>query len=596
MGKVFKRVHHTLNTWIEFIDKSHLEWLGIFIIGILIAPILYLGQGCVFEFHDQLDETILPYVFAARYPGAEIYEQMMNGIPAEGLKPSAVLFVPLYRILPVLNAFVLQYAVILVSAFYGMYACVKRLGKSSIIAVVSAALFCLIPFRPVYGLSVMGLPLLLISILKLRDAAKQRQQEKTEERRAVSRGYKAKVILSIAGICYFALTTNLVLIGYVALAVIAVFYIFELLSYRKSDTALLAAGGILLLIYGAVNFDLIKQLFVSAQFVSHREEYVIYGNNFRNGFGTLLNTGFFHAYSYHKYMWIPIGIAALLLLIGRKKQQENKYFLKCMGILAVCIFLLMILSSFFAGEWVAAVKNHAGGMLKSFQFERFYWALPAAWHLLFGVAIAAIFRCIQKKSIFMAVIVAAVLYLPTVLYVAKDSIFYQNYQLFRGSGAGYMTWEKLYSEDVMRDIEEHIGRDMSDYRVASLGMCPVVSLMHGFYTIDGYSNNYPLTYKHEFREILEGEMQRNESIETYFDTWGSRCYLFYSQWGTYYKIEKSADAQIDELHLDFDKMREMGCEYLFSAGEILCAEDLGIELEGVFESETSWWKIWVYRL
>ncbi len=584
MKAVGKQIHSRLNTWIDFLDKCHLEWLGILFIGILAAPIVYLGQGCVFEFHDQLDETILSYVFAARYPGAEIYEQMMNGLPAEGLKPSAALFVLLYRLFPVFYAFLLQYVIVLCSAFYGMYACVRRLGSSNIIAFLCAAAFCMLPFRPIYGLSVMGVPLLLACILNLGEA--KGQEKKT-----------FFYLINLAGIAYFALTTNLVLIGYVVLTVIAVFYVVQLVFYRKHDKVLLLSGGMLLLIYGILNFDLVKQLFTSASFVSHREEYVIYGNSFWNNFMDMLKTGTFHAYSYHKYMWLPVAIAMIVLFVLKKRQKDRDVLLKYMAVTAAWILAFMVLYAFFASDMVANFKNQMGGMIKSFQFERFCWALPAAWHLLFGLALAAIWKCIKEKSSLLAAAVIAILYLPTLLYVTKDSIFWQNVnQMNNGNRTGYMTWESIYAEDVMSNIEKQIGRDMTEYRVASLGMCPVVSLMHGFYTIDGYSNNYPLEYKQEFRKILEGEMQRNDSIEAYFNTWGSRCYLFYSQWGTYYKLAKTANAQIDELHLDIEQMKEMGCEYLFSAAEITCYEELGMTPEGVFESESSWWKIWVYHL
>ena len=123
-----------MNKWLKDIDTKHLEWFGIVLIMILMAPIIYLGEGCMFDFHDQLDETILSYVFAARYPGVDIYEQMMHGVPIEGLKPSAVLFVLLYYIFPVLTAFKLQYMVVISVAFYGMYGCVKKYTDSSIVA------------------------------------------------------------------------------------------------------------------------------------------------------------------------------------------------------------------------------------------------------------------------------------------------------------------------------------------------------------------------------------------------------------------------------------------------------------------------------
>ena len=54
----------------------------------------------------------------------------------------------------------------------------------------------------------------------------------------------------------------------------------------------------------------------------------------------------------------------------------------------------------------------------------------------------------------------------------------------------------------MQEIDDAIGRDKSTYRVAHLGISPAPALMHGFYTVDGYSNNYPLEYKHRFREVI----------------------------------------------------------------------------------------------
>ena len=58
MAKI-KRIHKKINEFISFCDKSKLEWLGVLLIGVLMAPIIYLGKGCIFEFHDQMDETIL---------------------------------------------------------------------------------------------------------------------------------------------------------------------------------------------------------------------------------------------------------------------------------------------------------------------------------------------------------------------------------------------------------------------------------------------------------------------------------------------------------------------------------------------------------
>lgn len=170
-------------------------------------------------------------------------------------------------------------------------------------------------------------------------------------------------------------------------------------------------------------------------------------------------------------------------------------------------------------------------------------------------------------------------------------------QINNGSGiTGYISWESWFSEDLMQEIDDAIGRDKSTYRVAHLGISPAPALMHGFYTVDGYSNNYPLEYKHRFREVIAPEIEKNEEVRVYFDTWGNRCYLFNSITGNYMRLQKGNTLVYEGLEFDMEALRELGCEYLFSGAEIGDADRMGMELVGYFETEDSYWGIWVYRL
>lgn len=575
---------------LEKLDSKQLGWLGIPLIVILMVPILYLGEACVFDFYDQLDETILSYVFAARYPGVDVYEQMMSGVPAEGLKPSAIFFVLFYRILPVLPAFMLQYAVVITSAFYGMYGCVKKYTDSSIVAFLCGTAFAMLPSRPVYGLSVVGVPLCIWCLLVLKE-----RMSKTKD----TGRFKeiCRILLPIMGIVFFALTSHLVLVGYALIIVLAMVWLIRFIVERKNEKHILCTVFILGIVYGLTNLDLILQLFAKTAYTSHREESIDLGVSFWDSvFKMLIEGGSMHTRSYHIFIYLPFIIATIILVL-REKDEENKKYAKY--IIATLIFMVIniVQYSILRSEAVSEIKQQMSGMIKSFQFERFCWLMPAAWYILLGLSLATIWKNIEKKNHILALSVVVLLYMPTIFYIVRNSTFYQNInQICQENESGNMSWENLYSEDVMEEIELHIGRDMSEYRVASLGMCPVVPLMHGFYTIDGYSNNYPLEYKLEFREIIEEDISLNYSIKEYYDYWGSRAYLFHSEWGTYYLFSKKANAKVENLHINFDKMREMDCEYLFSAVEITDAEDYGLELEGSFESDSSWWKVWVYKL
>ena len=128
MNKVIKKI----NDAVVQMDRFPLWVMFPILLAAVMAPILFLGEGSVFDYHDQWDETMMNTVFSARHlgDGMRIWPEMMGGINATGLQPAAVLFVPLYRLLPTFWAFVVQYVIAFTAGFFGMYLCVKELTES----------------------------------------------------------------------------------------------------------------------------------------------------------------------------------------------------------------------------------------------------------------------------------------------------------------------------------------------------------------------------------------------------------------------------------------------------------------------------------
>lgn len=304
---------------------------------------------------------------------------------------------------------------------------------------------------------------------------------------------------------------------------------------------------------------------------------------------------------------------------GKMTVKERKsYWIAVMLLLG--LFGIAVLYGFLKSDIVANWKNSMHGFLRYFQFERFYWLYPTGWYLEFAIVCSIwwrelkqedikgkdieskqkayyyLFRLSQLPSIKLLVLI--VVLIPTLLLIKVNCNFYMNInQINNGSEiTGYISWESYYAEDLMEQLEETIGKEMSTYRIAHLGISPAPSLMHGFYTVDGYSNNYPLAYKQAFRQVIEKELDKNEEVKVYFDTWGSRCYLFNSQTGNYYMLSKRSDITYKNLEFDMEALRKLGCEYLFSGGEIIDAEDMGLEFLGYFDTEKSYWGIWLYYL
>lgn len=584
MGLKNRKLLGQLNKLILFLDKLPLWWSGLVLLVITFLPYFILGEGSVVEIHDQLDETIMTYVLHARHlgEGLRVFPEMLGGVPTGGMQPSAPLFIPLYSFLPALTAFLVQYAIVFLAGFFGMYASVKELTGSSIIGTVSAGCFSLLPIQPIYGLSVLGVPLLLYAFLCL-------FQKKHE-------------ILSYILVVFFGLTTHLVLIGYVVLS----FWLLALMveGIRKRQKGGLIGGFLLLLgIYLVENRSLFIQLVLgNGDYISHREEQINYAQPFWESAKDLFLNSAQHAPSLHTYLILPI---LLLLVAGaviyRKRQHRQGRGWHCyLGALAGLALLIgiAILYGICKTQWVADMKNSMSGFLRYFQLERYYWLYPAGWYLELALVFGAWWKGERCGAPLVKLLLLFLILMPTLNEIKLSSHFYRNVnQMNNGSGVtGYITWESYYGEDLMEELEQAIGRDMSTYKIGHVGISPAPSLMHGFYTVDGYSNNYSLDYKHRFRRVIAQELAKSEQTRLYFDQWGSRCYLFNGATGSYWNVSKRDGVIYENLEFDMEALESLGCDYLFSGGEIANARELGLDFMGYFEKENSYWGIWLYRL
>ncbi len=565
------------------IDQMPLWWLGILIAVVFFLPYVILGNGCVFEINDQLDESIMNYILPIRHfgDGSNVYPEMLNGVNASGMQPSAILFLPLYSLFPVRIAFLTQYIICFLLAFLGMYLLVKESTESSILAVIAGSCFCVLPLYSIYGLSEFGIPLVAYAFLCL---------------------WKRKnIVLALLLTLLFGLTSHLVYTGYVVLGLWLLALVIVVLQKRENKWPIVGFAG-LLAIYVGVNWSLILEILIGdSSYVSHREEMVSSAMPFFETFWSLFRNSAQHAPSLHKYLILPIVV---FLLLGAliKKEETDRTIYKA----AVINFLFLIgIALFYAFCYMTVIvdwKNSVTDFLHYFQIQRVYWLYPAGWYYEFVLAAAVLWRTkvsyVGSRMLSGKLVIFLICLLPTLQLLKVNSGMYLNVnQINNGSQiTGYISWESWFAEDLMQEIDDAIGQDKSTYRVAHLGVSPAPALMHGFYTVDGYSNNYPLEYKHRFRKVIAAELEKNEEVRVYFDRWGNRCYLLNSITGNYMELQKGNTLVYEGLEFDMKALRELGCEYLFSGAEIGDAERMGLKLMGYYETEKSYWGIWLYRL
>ncbi len=559
---------------------------GILIVLLSFLPYLILGTDSIVPYYDQLDGEVLSYLFRAKYlfQGGGVIPEFLSGAAKTSLTPPAPLAVLLFNVFSPFWAYLILQFAGQITAYIGMYLAAKRITKEPLIAVACALLFAFLPFRPVYGLTQFGMPLLIWSVYNL-----------------YKKEYQA---ISLACIALYTALSSLVLAGFGILLVWAVFLVILVFRKKLKDHGLLIAGFLLMfIIYILENAGLLIQVMGgSGDFISHKADYVISASSF---FSYVLNSFLYnsqHSEDYHLGILIACVITLIAGLVKRKnaKAGEKRKYERIAWFMGF-LFVLYLISGIWRCEPVVAIRSQMGS-LGTFQLERLLWMTPAVWYLLLACVLDYwLDRGIQKKVRFVSFICLGLLYLATGLIILKNSLVKPVVQKVLNPSYPAISWSDYYADGVMEQVEEFIAAKTNmvqqEYRVVSLGIDPAASLYHGFYTVDGYSNNYSLDYKNRFRQVIAPELDKSPYLEDYYDNWGNRCYLFSSEAPGYFTIEKGT-FWYQDLQIDTAALSELSCRYILSAAYIVNSEELGLVLlrEEPFETDTSYYQVFLYEV
>lgn len=602
---------------------------GLLLSCLFMVPFLLLGTGSIVTYHDQLDGELFSYLLTAKYlfTDIRIYPEIMNGLPAAGAVPPAPLFVLLYVFFEPFTAFMLSQWIICIVGFCGMYFLLLKLTKQKFISFSVAVIFMLLPFYPVYGLCIPGQPMLLFAVLSLLD------------RERLS-GY---TILYSVLILFYGAASSLVLVGFACLLFLGSFALYETVTaLRKKNRIPLSPWyslGLLLTTYIVTNLGLIRQvLFPETTYISHKAEMVLSAQNFTDYFKEAFTTGISYAQSYHTVLFLLILLCIVLYSLQfiknrisrihpsssadsvsadgplRNTVRSGKHYpfspehygllAKSLGILAF-ILVICLFYAFYHGSFITGIRNASTGILKTFNLDRVCWLLPTAWCILAGYLLCFIERSWEHSSpgslrirgIFIKYgIICIFLGIWGLTVLLHSSLRPNLSKLLKGGNYYALDWNNFFAEDIFSQIDAAIGKPQDSYHVVSVGIYPAAAAYNGFYCLDGYSNNYPLEYKHTFRRIMEGELDKSDYVRDFFDNWGNRCYITTAEQANYYTFEKKWNSVIYDLDLNMDQLKKMDCKYIFSAAYLMNAEEKGLSLlqEAPFETENSWYHIYVY--
>ncbi len=590
--------------------KLHNVWfgLGIFAVMVMLIPYLVLGQDAIFAYHDQLDGELIAYILQAKHLlQGDLLPEFLNGASKTTLTMPAPLFCVLFRIMSPFAALVVMQMLGSLVGYLGMYLLARENGSVRWIAMVVAVLYAYLPFLPVYGLSQYGIPLLVWCLLQCKKGK--------------------KYIWALGYGLFYALTSSLVLVGFGVLGLILVWSAYEFLVVKRqkkensSVRKMLTVWAIMLVAYVVENISLFKQLFLGGQeAASHKVEYAMQESSFGDSFLQYLLQGGQHSEDYH--LWISIGVVAVVIIsiiclrifegILPTKEHDTrrtKDIRRQIGVIGICL-VINICFVLVAALWDSSLGIELRSNLQvlgAFQLDRLLWMAPCFWYLMYACAGNLLLIMLPNAKNFERIFLCAAFagLILVALVTGKDvllgSNLKPNIQKMRNPEYQALSFNDYYAVGVLEQVEDYIldsqGKEKEQYKVASLGIDPAAALYHGFYCIDGYSNNYSLQYKHVFREVIAAELDKSSYLQAYYDDWGNRCYLLSAECPGYYTIEKGGFF-FQNLEINIQALQELGCQYIFSAAYIQNAEEIGLELlrEKSFETEDSYYQIYLYGL
>lgn len=551
-----------LKEWRWFISAS-------IALAVYLSPLFILQENAHIRVHDNLDSNIAWYKVLARSgemfgPVDGVIPQIINGLPrnAFGTEYSGIVW--LYALFPTMTAYALSQLITRVAAFIGMYVLLKKHllpGRQWTGIQIGAALaFALTPFWPSGMLSTLGMPLALWAFLNIRSR---------------NDSWKDYLILTL-----LPFYSSFVLGFFFFLTAMGVFWVSDVIRKKGWNFRFLLSILYMTGIYLLVEYRLVSSFVVKGE-PNSRDEYFHASLPFWRAVRLTFKNyilGHTHDMTVHGLIILPVTFLALFIVFKNKAWKENRIFV----FLFAFNFLLSVWYAFwFYKGWLPLTKEFH--FIDTFNFARYHFLSPLVIYTDFALAL----KILASQSFSWAKSAKWLAILQIfVLFLFNDEIIYHKKPTVR----------EFYAEELFADVKNYIGKPQKDYRVASIGIHPAVSQYNGFFTLDTYNNFYPLSYKHQFRKIIAAELKKNRIVRTYFDQWGGRCYLFTSQLGKRYMIKKDSKRHLKRLQLNTAVFKDLGGQYIFAALPIDNPQQNRLQLEKVFQSKHSAWKIYLYKV
>lgn len=556
--------------------------VAIYILFVLIM-VISKGDNIYIPVHDYLDSHITHYKVLHDshqfFSGSDTVVDYMGGIDRDFLPSELKMYCLPFVFLEPISAMVLIYiARIILSVLGGVHLgnCVLK-EKAVIyknIVIICSFIYGILPSAPVWNLCFAIYPFMFAQIYRI---------------------YKREAKLKDALILFlFAFFSELAHFGVFICSYLIVFIIFDWLIHKRLNklliTAIVALGsGYLVSEYRMFRVILFKQAStIRSEFTGSSSNLVDAINMIKDGF----IESQYHCATAHKYIVLPLCILYLGYLIYQySKKRKLSSLIKNPFIIGI---VWISLNTFLYGieSWstfYTLIKNIP--LIGGISFANVIRLNSFLWYFELTYILIKIYKANLKKLSYVICFLAvlAVFKYDTVYNTIKfnwDKVTLEA----NGDTDNKLSYREFYSENLFNKIKKDIKYE-KEWSVA-YGMHPAVLSYNQIATLDGYHSWYTLNYKYKFREIIAPELNINERWSAYFDGWGGRAYIF-SEKVTYDPI-RYLGVDKDDLNTDMEAFKALNGKYIFSRVEISNAENLSLQLKGIYTDESSPYVIYVY--
>ena len=549
--------------------KNTLFVLGLIIVLTYYIPFLIMGQDMFVYDHDFLDSHhAYLKVLADR---GELFSfgtfPAMEGVSTCGFDSFYPLRLLIYYVFKPFTAMIIGDLVARIVAYSGMFLLLCKLSQNDnrrvILAFLMSILFGYLYFHDGYfELGSAGMPLLAYCYMNLFDGQRK--------------------VLSYIYIVFFASFSSIFHAAFFCCIILSLFLVYD--YYKHRIIRINFTLGILVLGISSLLFSystIISFLYGEA---SHRVEFIL-GLNLKDAIQEACNMLFLTQEHTGILPTKIILLVTIVTILIRKTILERRIYI-------VSIFILSILLFFVVYQYAKYLLPNFH-LIQMFQADRFYFMLPTAFIVLFYFVGCELLE--YKHGLGIMLLACLLQFCQVVLHNPE---FHQlTESLIKGKNK-YPTYRQFYDQELFNNIKNEI-TELNTTKCCAVGFYPSILSYNGLYTVDGYFVSYPLKYKHKFRNIIAGELEKNKILKKYYDNWGSRCYVFSSELdekGNRYLSSKYDNSAIEYLDLNTEALKSLGCEYIISSVDIKNYGELKLSFIKKYTTNQSFWAIRVYRL